>query len=238
VLLPDVLRELADLVLPAACAGCGAGGTSWCPRCAELLAGRAWRARPDPVPPGLPPTWALARYEGAVRAAVVAYKERTALGLAPVLGAALARSAEAAAAAGGRAWLVVPAPTRRAAVRARGHDPTARLARSAVRTLRADGRQVRVAAVLQVSRDVRDQAGLGRADRAANLAGAMRVRAGAAGRVAGQDVVLVDDVVTTGATLSESARALRAAGAHVVGGAVVAATARRTAGVLLDTGRG
>ena len=59
--------------------------------------------------------------------------------------------------------------------------------------------------------------------RAANLAGALQAR----GPLHGLPVVLVDDVVTTGATLTEASRALGAAGARVCGAAVVAATQRR-----------
>ena len=71
---------------------------------------------------------------------------------------------------------------------------------------------------------VRDSAGLTTAARAANLDAAMRARPP---RRDGRAAVVVDDIVTTGATLREAARALRAAGWTVVGAAVVAATPRR-----------
>jgi predicted amidophosphoribosyltransferase len=81
----------------------------------------------------------------------------------------------------------------------------------------------RTAALLVQARDVQDQAGLGTAARTINLAGALRARR----RLDGLDVVVVDDVVTTGATLAEAARALTAAGARVRGAAVVAMTVLR-----------
>ena len=67
-------------------------------------------------------------------------------------------------------------------------------------------------------RDVRDQTGLTAAARRANLAGAMR--AGRFGALPDR-VVLLDDVSTTGATLSEAARALRAVGALPIGAVVL-----------------
>ena len=76
-------------------------------------------------------------------------------------------------------------------------------------------------------RDVRDSAGLSAAERAGNLAGALAVRADLRRPLRGRTVVLIDDVVTTGATLSESARALHAIGATVPSAAVIAATRRR-----------
>ena len=78
-------------------------------------------------------------------------------------------------------------------------------------------------------RRVQDQAGLSAQARAANLEHAVMVRPGARAALAGVPCVVVDDVVTTGATLAECARALRAAGAGPVVAATVAATARRPA---------
>jgi predicted amidophosphoribosyltransferase len=178
---------------------------------------------------GLPQPWAVAEYAGPVRSALLAHKEHGRLALGVPLGAALARAVQAAA-GGRRALVVVPAPSRRAAVRARGHDPTLRLARVAASLLRRQGYDVGVAPVLRMRRQVIDQSGLGAAQRAANLAGAVQVPSRLAVLVAGHAVIVVDDVITTGATLRESAHALRAAGATVPATAVVAATARRSRG--------
>jgi predicted amidophosphoribosyltransferase len=74
---------------------------------------------------------------------------------------------------------------------------------------------------------VQDQAGLGAAARLQNLHGALRVVPGWAPYLSGRDCVIVDDVVTTGATLLDCARALEKAGARVRAAATVAATRRR-----------
>jgi len=177
---------------------------------------------------------AAAVYEGSVRRVLVTYKERGVLRLAGPLGAAVARSVRALqlAEAGETRTVLVPVPSSRTAVRARGHDPTARLAAAAARQL---GPGASWGRALRQVRRVRDQAGLGAAARAANLAGAL-VADGRRLPAAGRRVVLVDDVLTTGATLAEAARALRTAGFDVLGAAVVAATTRRSLAVRAGLG--
>lgn len=212
-----MLNDLLDLVLLRSCAGCAVPGPSPCDGCRLLLAAPPLGSvRPQPCPPGLPPVTAFGRYDGALRDLLLAHKEHGRTGLARPLGTALA--ATVAAGAGRGPLLLVPVPSARAAVRARGHDHAWRLARAAAGLLPG----VTAARLLVPTRRVADQAGLSHAARAANLRGALAARAGAPGRV-----VVVDDVMTTGATLVEAARALRAAGHVVLGAAVVAATARR-----------
>jgi predicted amidophosphoribosyltransferase len=223
------LRDaFADLVLGGVCAGCERPGRAVCPGCRAGFAGPPYVAWPEPVPPGLAVPTAMTAYDGEVRAIVIAYKERGRYQLATVLGEALAGAvAGRLAAAGLRAAWLCPVPTTPARVRARGHDPLGRLTAVCARRLRASGYDVRVTAALTVRRRLADQSGLDAEQRAANLAGAFGVRRNRAARLAGQPVVAVDDVLTTGATLAEACRALRAAGAPVVGCAVVAATRRR-----------
>jgi len=241
----DLLAALLDLVLPAVCAGCGvpASGSVLCRSCLPELRGGAVRVRPDPCPTGLPPTFAVTSYDGAARAALLAHKERGRLALARPLGAALATAVEAAIRAGPAAAgvdaaacedaaavpcsvLLVPVPTTLAAVRQRGHDPTARIAAAAAGALRRRGVPVRRAAVLVHRRRIADQAGLTAAQRAANLCGALQVPGHRSPLVRGARVIVLDDVVTTGATITEASRAMRAAGARVWGAAVIAATQR------------
>jgi predicted amidophosphoribosyltransferase len=190
-----------------------------CPRCLAALAGAPVRAVPSPAPPGLPAVWAAAGYDAPVRDLVVAHKERGRLGLSWLLAWALARAA-----APLRPDVVAWVPTRRAAVRARGYDHARRLA---VRVARLLG--VPAVPLLSAGRALADQAALSAEQRRRNLGGAFRCDPRAAASVAGRRVVVVDDVMTTGATLAEAARALRVAGVDVAGAAVVAASLRRTA---------
>ncbi|QTD98895.1 ComF family protein [Streptomyces cyanogenus] len=216
-------QDLTDLVLPADCAGCGAPRTVLCARCrAKLDAGVSRRVRPVPEPAGLPVVHAVAPYAAEVRALLLAHKERGALVLAGVLGRALARAVRAGlgehGAGGGAAGspecgsvLLVPVPSARWAVRARGHDPVRRMALAAAGELRRTGTPARVAAVLRQRRAVADQAGLDARQRLANLAGALEVSPGGGRLLGAGRVVLVDDLMTTGASLAEAARALREA---------------------------
>lgn len=230
------LTAAADLVLPGACAGCSRPGPAVCGACRDLLAQLALptlgRVSPDPEPPDWPGCTGTLRYEGVAARLTRAFKDEDRRDLGGVLGRLLADAVLRALLAGapeGQArlepTLLVPVPSSPAAVRRRGDRPMLLLARRAARVL---GPSVSVDEALRVRRGTADQAGLDRAARLANLSGAMRVRGG--DRVHGRHVVLVDDVLTSGATLTEGRRALLAGGARRVDLAVVMVTPRRSSG--------
>ncbi|MGZ4541005.1 MAG: ComF family protein [Blastococcus sp.] len=227
-----LVSVLVDLVLPRTCAGCGLPGAVLCRACAGLLAVPRL-AQPRRFPHGFPPTVAAGAYDGPVRPAVIAFKERGRAELARPLGTALAL-AVAAVTAGvpgpPRPVLLVPVPSSAAALRARGRDHVRELTRRAVAELRVAGVPAREARLLRRQGRLRDSAGLSAAQRRANLAGTFAPAADAAPAPAGALLVLVDDVVTSGATLTEAAAVLAAVarrGDPPVLAAVVAATPRR-----------
>jgi predicted amidophosphoribosyltransferase len=237
-LAPDsVLAALLDLVLPAECAGCGRPRAPLCEGCATRLfaelavSGPPSRHTPVPAPDGFPPTVAGGVHHGLLAALVVAFKdgERADLAhvLGPVLAGGIAVAARGAPQAVPESWIaVVPVPSARAAFRRRGRRPTLELARAAVSVL---GPRAGVVEVLSQVRAPRDQAGLGRDARLRNLTGTMALRRGGgagSSRLGGAaTLVVVDDVVTSGATLTEAARALSPLGLPVVA-AVVGARRR------------
>jgi predicted amidophosphoribosyltransferase len=212
--MPTLLAALIDLVLPQSCVGCGRDGAALCASCASSRLVQVDAA-------GLP-VMAAGDYAGGLRTALLAYKERGRRDLAGPLGGLLARAVPTGAAA------LVPVPCAPAAARARGGDHVLRLARVAARRL-----GLRVATPLRLDRAVEDSAGLGLRERARNLHEAM---VATPARRPGEAVVIIDDIVTTGATLREAARALECAGWPVGSAAVVAATARRPPGTSVPTG--
>ncbi|MEI2716715.1 MAG: phosphoribosyltransferase family protein [Candidatus Nanopelagicales bacterium] len=190
----DLLAVARHLLVPARCVGCAEQRTWWCRQCATTVATpRLGRIS------GLPVV-AAATYEGTARDLVLAYKDRgiTALRrpLAQLLQSAIRDHPESARAEG---IVVIPA-TRRARLR-RGFDAAGEI---------AAGGALPVLPALRWVRRTRPQKSLDHAARRANLSGALA--ATAVGRV-----LVVDDVITTGATVREAVRALRSSGGTVLG---------------------
>jgi predicted amidophosphoribosyltransferase len=207
----DDTANMFDLVLPLECGGCGAPSTRWCPACAQELAVKP--DQPHLITPRVDPgvsVLSLGRYAGPRRAAIVAVKEHGRADLIAPLAIALRSGIDRLLAWGviDTPLTIVPAPTRRSAVRRRGGDPVTRMARAATTGL--DG--VHVIQALRLRALVRDSVGLSGADRQRNIAGRVKLTKPLAG-----EVLVVDDIVTTGATASESVRVLHLAGVHVVG---------------------
>lgn len=227
--------DLVELVLPRTCGGCGVPGRgSVCPLCTEALgAATPGPAVPSPAPAGFPRTTALGPYDGVLRELLLAYKERGRHDLARPLGSLLGAVVSTVVHSG--PLVLVPVPSTARAARARYGDHLARLTVYAARTLRRGGWRVAVGRPLQaVPRP--DSTALDRAGRARAAEQAFRVRpaglrraGGAWNRAGGARVVLLDDIVTTGATLAAVSAVLSAAGLVPYGAAVLAATQLRAA---------
>ena len=206
----DLLDAAADLLLGATCAGCGAPARALCPGCAIALRPSPTIVRDRPVPVA-----AAAEYGGALRDVIIGWKEHGRLALERPLAHLLAASIVALDPP--ERITLVPVPSRPDRRRSGGADVVRDLARVAGRLLDRVGVDVTVTSALRVTGLVRDQAGLTASQRQANVHEAFGVR-----QVPLGVVVLVDDIVTTGATLAECIRALRGRGIAVTGAAVVA----------------
>ncbi|WP_278235110.1 ComF family protein [Isoptericola sp. AK164] len=228
-----MLTDLARLVVPVVCPGCGLPDVPWCPGCARAAVGgparrvEAGAPRLDRLDGAGPlPTWALADYAGAVRDLVVAWKDRGRADLDRLLVPALRRAAGTTAprlraAAASRPVAVVPAPSAPGARWRRAREPVRTLADAVADGLAAAGLRARVVPALR-RRPSRDQVGLGARARGRNLAASVALRHG---RLRQPTVcVLVDDVLTTGATLAVAEQVLGRGGHQVLGAFVLAAT--------------
>lgn len=217
------LLAAVELVVPLTCAGCGCPGALLCAGCRDELVRAALPpvpVHPRPPPPGWPGCHAMLTYAGVVPRLVRSAKDGERRDLLPVLGRLLSEPVRRAIEQlGPGPAVLVPAPSSAANRRRRGDAPVETMVRRAARRL--DGEPA-VRPLLRPGRVVADQAGLGAAARRGNLDGALRVAGGADLR--GSRLVVVDDVVTSGATLAEARRVLLAAGAGEVTLAALAAT--------------
>ncbi|MDI3212552.1 phosphoribosyltransferase family protein [Arthrobacter sp. AL12] len=232
--------EVLALAAPVDCVCCGAEDLALCGGCerqVRLLMRRPFRAEAqapalmDVDGSALLAVVAAGAYRAELAQAVLSFKSHGQGQLAEVLSQGLARAIRAAA-GDAQGLLLVPVPTSSGAYRNRGFSPVHVLL-GRMRRIRAPGSgppaRFTAAHALRKTGGARGttggQKGLGRGDRTQRVRGSMRVRRGLfAPKVNGRPCIIVDDVLTTGSTVAEAARALRAAGAVVRGAVVVAAT--------------
>jgi ComF family protein len=192
------------LLIPVDCAGCGIPDRALCDECASrLTATVTWSTLPD----GTPIHSAL-RYEGVARRVILALKEQGRTDVATALSRPLAAVL---AAVVGEDHILVTVPPSRAGFARRGFDPVTLLMRRA---------GYRARPMLRSVRRTRQQKSLDASSRVENVGGSLRARRD----VSDQRCVIVDDVVTTGATVNEASRAIRQAGGTVVAVVSLAST--------------
>lgn len=221
-LLARLTTSALDLAFPGTCVGCRREGSPLCDACGQALSAR--EMAPPGVPIGLPgevpaPLLQLewcAPFQGVTRAALHAIKYGGEQRLAEPLGTAVARRWRR---AGVGTTLVTHVPVHADRARQRGYDQAELIARAAARALGLPHRPLLVRARSTIA-----QFDLDRADRSMNVFGAFALRDAHAAQIlaARPWVLLIDDVVTTGATMAACADVLADAGAIGVSAITVA----------------
>ena len=223
-----------DFVYPSQCFGCGNEGSFLCARCETSLP----RLKPpycqkcaQPVPPGTlcsqcataPPALDGIRapflMEGAIREAVHSLKYRNLRAAAPTLGRLLAQWLKSTPLSG---EVLVPVPLHKRRLRVRGYNQSALLAKEVAKSTGLPMKED----LLIRTRDTPPQVSLSLQERIGNVEGSFELARD--GR--GLKIILVDDVVTTGSTLSACGTALRAGGADSVWGLALAREGHRSSG--------
>lgn len=215
-------RDVARLVVPVECPGCGLDDVLWCEECVAL-----WWEEPFRCETSAPrlvrsdviiPAWSVATLEGPVHAMISAWKDGGRRDLDAVMTAAVARAALTLSGDLPSTLSVVPAPSRPGSARRRGADLTRELAQAVATALRGCGIDARVTRALTIGAG--EQRGAGARER---WSSASSVKVSSTVRD-GVPILVVDDVLTTGATVASAVAALSTA-THPVIGALVLASA-------------
>ncbi len=245
--LGTLVRAVADVFYPRFCIVCGApvasdravdlceacegglrlGGLRCCERCAAPMARYASKCpNCHNMRIAMNASTAFGVYDGALRERVIEYKFAGAQHLARTFGRLLAGAVA-------RKWpetridAVTAVPLHRARRLERGFDQSREIGWHAARALGVPWRP----GLLSRVRETESQVGLTRTGRAKNVKGAFAARSGGV-----ESALVVDDIMTTGATLSEAARALKRAGVRAVYAAAVARAATSAAGDVDESG--
>jgi ComF family protein len=207
-ILAVILDEILSLLYPTSCIQCTASGPTICPRCeSELDSCR------ELFTVGKVPLYSALYYNEAAAHLILSAKEDNNRAAAKYLAAMITmRFGRLHREHGFERYALIPIPSSRSADYRRGFAHTVVLSRLAAQSITSEyGVRVFVNPILTPTRKVADQSQLGASARAINLEGAFTVKR--AGAISSLDagIIVLDDLVTTGSTISEAIRALRAA---------------------------
>ena len=206
----QIFSELSHLIFPTRCYGCNSLGISICTVCRHEWIPHYYKTHIDVLN-----VHSALVYSPTASKIILAAKENGLQGADDLLIAAVVHVLNKARLGKG-CFTLVPVPSSKQSQRRRGRSFIVDLSRTISKQT-----GIAINDCLQVSRPVSDQSGLTRVQRSTNMHGAFSLKSGAILR---GDAILIDDVVTTGATLREAARALNSRGFHGFG-SVCAVTA-------------
>lgn len=202
----SVFEEFLNLILPTTCVLCDALGSSVCDDCNGKISNA-----PIAISRFDFPGYRICTYTSGAAKLVHEFKEANQTSIASVFANAILpamNNFELTAVA------LIPIPSKKKSFAARGFNPANEIAKSLSRKIAAQQNLlIPVCNILQLHRQVADQASLTGESRRTNLVGAMSLTKSPPDR----GIILLDDVVTTGATMREARRCLEEAGAKVIG---------------------
>lgn len=211
------LRSLQELLFPSHCLICSAPGTEICLGCSIVWSGKPTFLSFEGVHLAI-----TTRYNEPAQRIILAAKEDGLViarkTLAGAIAASLALFSEQ---VGHRPLTLIPVPSSNRANRLRGMAHCHELAKESARIFfKSTGQRVSVVDLLRLARSVADQSGLNRVERSKNLHLAYSVNSAGLAKLTGRDLILVDDVITTGSTVREAIRAI-SAGGGVLSGVII-----------------
>jgi ComF family protein len=209
-LLRRVWEITLDLVFPPRCAGCGRVDDIWCSTCQARLDETPYPSQVRPLAP-LSGIISTAEHQGVIREAVQGLKYGNARILAQPLGERMVKQLQ------NQMWtidMIIPVPLHTSRLAERGYNQAQLLAEYVAKAMSIPC----TAAAVSRQRNTQSQVTLSAAERQTNLQDAFRADAQL---LANQHILLIDDVYTTGATLSACATAVLQAGAAAVYGLTV-----------------
>lgn len=208
----QITGVILDLIYPPQCAGCGRVDTAWCPTCDAKLRNIPLSIISRTLPPLLS-SFSTASHDGILQTAIHALKYEGVTGVVPALGERLYRAASE----GNMTFdMVVPVPIFKVRLKERGYNQSQVIGSYMAQYMV----QPVVTTALERIRHTPPQVGLSQRARVENVRGAFRANSSL---VSDTCILLLDDVMTTGATLQECAHALLDAGACAVSSLTVTA---------------
>jgi len=218
------ISTLLDAVFATRCVLCNHLGRSCCQDCWSRLAYSPREVHRVSASGHKLSGFATIDFDPKVATLVHAFKDQNRTALATQFAEAMVTQVEALASAEATAVHLVPVPSRLSSIQQRGFSPGAEIAKNLL--ARLDHTYRPGSHLVWRFRESADQAALGQSERKENLVGTMK----ASRQAANANVVLVDDIVTTGSSLFETARALEAEGANILGFVTFSETILRNIG--------